>query len=300
MRKPSPRPVPASDQRPSTCRPLVPEFDASGLCLLESQHASDFRMGWTRHPFLKVITALRGRGDIRTPAGAARELSCGRIAVVPPGVEHRLTDREEEPLLIYILCVGPGFPLRIPAPRELRMIHDPAVAGRALRELREIASLSAKTHASNPGSRRDGTRHLLCCGLTATLLGRLLAEPATGDAHLDSRSRVAGFLTRLRAEFFLARSTDEAASELRMSRRRFTQLFSEVAGETYAAAVQRLRIEHACRLLEKNNASPLTVAFETGFAEPSTFYRLFKKHTNLTPSRWAKRHKSNPVAAACP
>jgi AraC family L-rhamnose operon regulatory protein RhaS len=277
-----------------TSRPLEPDFDSSGLCLLESQHAADFRMGWTRHPFFKVITALRGRGYIRTPTGESWEICSGRVVMIPSNVEHLLTDHEEEPLLIYILCVGRAFPIPIPIPLELRLIQDPAAAGRALRILREIAAHSSNSEIRDSGNSCANLRDLMRCGLTAILLGHLLGEPAGGGEFPDSRTRVSGFLSRLHSEFFLSRSTDEAAAELHMSRRRFTQIFRELAGESYAARVQRLRIQQACRMLDSKTSSPLTVAFETGFAEPSTFYRQFKRLTGLSPARWAAREGKNP------
>ncbi|MEI8310220.1 MAG: AraC family transcriptional regulator, partial [Verrucomicrobiota bacterium] len=191
-----------------------------------------------------------------------------------------------EPLLIYILCVGGGFPFakEIPACREVHLVEDPVQSGRALQVLQEIASLSAKESGSKTGKR------LLRCGLTATLLARLLDDSSVGGGTLsspDSGSRMRGFISRLRKEFFLSRSIDQAAAELRMSRRRFTQLFTQIAGESYLRHIQRLRMEHACRILKEKKLSPLTVAFQVGYEDASTFYRAFKKHTGMSPARWA-------------
>lgn len=273
----------------STRRPLVPEFDPDGLCLLESLHALDFRMDWTRHPFLKIITVLRGSGVVEAKSGGRlirNALSAGRVLAIFPDTLHRLLDDSGEPMLLYILCVESRFPFSIEAPARtgIHLVEDPAQAGRALQTLREIASLSTKEQARTTGNR------LLRCGLTATLLGRLLkAAPAgkpAGDPP-DSALRMRGFLSRLRQDFFLPRTIDQAAAELRMSRRRFTQLFGQLAGESYLQHIQRLRMEHACRLLKERKISPLTVAFQVGYEDASTFYRAFKKHTGLPPARWA-------------
>ena len=142
-------PVPARPQ--AIVSSLVPEFDELGLCLLESVHAPDFLMEWTRHPYLKVITVLRGSG-----------------------------------------------------------------------------------------------------------------------------------------EFFEDRGIDEAAAELGLSRRRFTQLFNELAGESYAARIRQLRLARACGLLRESGLSPAAVAFECGYSDLSTFYRAFKKETGTSPAAWAK------------
>jgi len=279
--------------RESTHNPLVPEFDDTGLCLLESLHASDFRMEWTRHPFLKIIAPLRGRGEILTQSGidpTVFRLVPGRVAVVFGGVTHRIRDDPGEPLLLYVLCIGSGFPFpgagRVSP--GVRWVDEHATSGKALQSLREIASLPRKMGTGNSGKMTLESQRLIRCGLAATLLGRLLDEPAIPagtEATPDSRSRVHTFIQRLPREFFTARSIDAAAAELCLSRRRFTQLFNELAGESYVSRIQRLRLAHAGGLLREGK-SPLTVAFECGYGDPSTFYRAFKKSTDFSPSRW--------------
>ena len=284
----------------STRYPLVPEFDQDGLCLLESMHSLDFRMGWTRHPFLKVITALRGRGAIETKSGerlSSYGLSAGKVIAIFPDTPHRLLDEPGEPLLIYILCIGSTFPFAMdsPARRGLHLVEDHVQASRALLALREIGSLSRRTAGSKTGNR------LLRCGLTATLLARLL-EGSSADAGApsspDSPARMRSYIARLGQDFIQSRSIDQAAAELRMSRRRFTQLFTQIAGETYLRHIQRLRMEHACRILKEKKLSPLTVAFQSGYQDASTFYRAFKKHTGISPARWAVSAGASPGARA--
>ncbi len=281
----------------STRIPLVPEFDDTGLCLLESRHASDFRMGWTRHPFLKIITPLRGRGEILTQSGVDSvvcRLAQGRVAMIFSDVTHRIRDSPGEPLLLYILCIGNGFPFswKTQGFPKVSWVDDRAVSGKALLSLREIASLSKNSERGCSGKMGADGQRLLRCGLAATLLGRLLFEPTIprdSEAMSDSRSRVNIFIERLRRDFFTSRPIDAAAAELGLSRRRFPQLFNELAGESYAARVQRLRLAHARRLLREGR-SPLTVAFECGYGDLSTFYRGFKKSTGLAPARWHAQH----------
>jgi len=106
------------------------------------------------------------------------------------------------------------------------------------------------------------------------------------------------YIARLGQDFIQSRSIDQAAAELRMSRRRFTQLFTQIAGETYLRHIQRLRMEHACRILKEKKLSPLTVAFQSGYQDASTFYRAFKKHTGISPARWAVSAGASPGARA--
>ena len=246
-------------------------------------------MDWTGHPFLKIITPLRGSGVVEAKCEGRlirNKLSPGRVLAIFPGTPHRLLDNPNEPMLLYILCVGSDFPIPIDTATRpaIHLVEDPEQAGRALQTLREIASVSAGIQGRKTGNR------LLRCGLTATLLARLLqalpSECAAGSPP-DSAIRMQGFISRLQQDFFLPRSINQAASELRMSRRRFTQLFVQFAGETYLQHIQRLRMEHACRILKEQKLSPLTVAFQVGYEDASTFYRAFHRHTGMSPARWA-------------
>jgi AraC family L-rhamnose operon regulatory protein RhaS len=281
-----------------TSHPLVPVFDSHGLCLLESLHAVDFRMGWVRHSFFKVITALRGEGVFETRERGRTQsygLTPGKVVIVSPGLSHRLRDLPGEPLLLYILCVDRtfAFPIKSPEGAGLRWVEDPHQVGRALQMLREIAILSAKGSSSKSGN----PEALLRSGLAATLLGRLLCS--SSDAHrsnvsMTSEARVRRFLDRLPEDFFLYRPLNEVARDLGLSRRRFTQLFQKLAGESYLQRVQRLRIDHACRLLKERKMSPVTVAFESGYEDVSSFYRAFKKFTGESPARWLDRQGACP------
>ena len=105
-----------------------------------------------------------------------------------------------------------------------------------------------------------------------------------------------GYVEDLSENFFEATNLDAAASALGLSRRRFTQLFREVAGTSWLAHVRKLRIDHAKKLLENTNRTVLSVAFECGFEDLSTFYRAFKRETSESPNQWrTKLDEDEPV-----
>jgi AraC family L-rhamnose operon regulatory protein RhaS len=74
-----------------------------------------------------------------------------------------------------------------------------------------------------------------------------------------------------------------------MSRRRFTTLFWEITGQTWADYLSRLRIEYACKLLAETNRSIVAIAFECGYEDLSSFYRAFKRQTGHSPGDWRDR-----------
>jgi transcriptional regulator GlxA family with amidase domain len=87
--------------------------------------------------------------------------------------------------------------------------------------------------------------------------------------------------------------TDVAGIPVRTLERRFRA----AAGCSLLEYVQRLRIEQAKRLLEET-ASPLDdIVVESGYAEVSSFRRLFQRLTGLTPSQYRRlfRPAAGPI-----
>ena len=157
------------------------------------------------------------------------------------------------------------------------------LAGAAVREtLRQL--LYEQT------SRRAGYR-LAMTGLARqmlAMLARASAQPDTSElagAH-DKRAAMAAYVRRLETRFFEAGTIDAAATQLGMSRRRFTELFRELTGSTWTDYVRARRIEHACRLLGGTRRSIVSIAFECGFHDLSTFYRAFKREIGQSPAAW--------------
>jgi AraC-like DNA-binding protein len=71
-----------------------------------------------------------------------------------------------------------------------------------------------------------------------------------------------------------------------MSYRGYTARFRSVTGTSVVAHLNRLRIEHARRLL-RSGAAVVDAALASGFADVSHFYRRFKRLTGTSPARWA-------------
>jgi two-component system response regulator YesN len=62
--------------------------------------------------------------------------------------------------------------------------------------------------------------------------------------------------------------------------------------EGFSGYLNRLRIDQACRLLEKEDYTIAQISSMVGYSEQSYFSRVFKKMTGMTPSKWrAKYHR---------
>jgi len=282
--------------------PLPHEFPTWGVDVFESHHADDWRMDLTRHDFLKLVYALQGAGHLVTAGGQRQAIQRGDLVIVPIGWEHRLEDAPGQPMSLYVVSVRPEVlriasldPGRLPSgtirldeaassrlESTLRRLLfeqtlEPAVAGA------KVVGLILRTLAEFVrGERTDGALE------HGSRNGR--GEPR------DSSSRMRGYVEELQERFFEATSLDAAALALGLSRRRFTQLFREVTQSSWLNFVRHLRVEHAKRLLSQTDRTVLSIAFECGFEDLSTFYRAFKREAGASPNQY----RSGEVTPAHP
>ena len=261
--------------------PVAVTLPPCGVFVLESHHGSGFRMEPSRHEFWEVFFVLAGEGEIELDE---RRVRCGGedVLVVPPGVTHRITDQPGKPLALYGLCVAPRW-MELSAVRwgPGRLTLAAEVAPSLRMELRRLLFEQTMGQA--------GAEFLLV-GRALTLLGRLVrAELAAARRPLLNPGLAAvmkDYVQALDQRFFEPTDIDREAAALRMSRRRFTQLFREQTGRSWLEHVTGLRVDYAQRLLTGTRRSVTAIAFECGFEELSSFYRAFKKHCGMAPLEW--------------
>jgi transcriptional regulator GlxA family with amidase domain len=77
-----------------------------------------------------------------------------------------------------------------------------------------------------------------------------------------------------------------------MSERSFARAFRREVGQTPAAYVEALRIEHARALLESGAPSLDAVAQSAGFASAEVLRRAFRRHIGIPPAAYRDRFQA--------
>ncbi|MDR1272600.1 MAG: AraC family transcriptional regulator [Clostridiales Family XIII bacterium] len=72
----------------------------------------------------------------------------------------------------------------------------------------------------------------------------------------------------------------------------FKVKFKDIIGITPAEYITLRKIEYAKHTLKSQNQSITDLAFELGFSSSNYFCTVFKKYTNLTPSRYSLQYRS--------
>jgi len=79
------------------------------------------------------------------------------------------------------------------------------------------------------------------------------------------------------------------AEELGLSRDYFLSIFKKESGMKAADYIHQIRIEEACKILEKTNSSIEKIALQVGYSNTKTFSRVFVKLKGVTPGAYRDR-----------
>lgn len=85
-------------------------------------------------------------------------------------------------------------------------------------------------------------------------------------------------------------SAKQFADRYFMSQSAFSASFKKYTGSSFLEYVTRLRIQDACELLLTTDATIYDVQCRVGYQDPKSFYRAFRRFTNMTPSEYKSQH----------
>ncbi|WP_404304785.1 helix-turn-helix domain-containing protein [Neorhodopirellula lusitana] len=278
---------------------LREDLPAWGVLVFESHHASEFTMQWRTHSFAKVVFILEGSGRFDVGENAF-EFVAGDVIFVPSQTKNRICDNQADPVSLYAACIS-----------DQVLQCDPTMLDRWLprhffkqprRSLAIASVLRRMVLTQDQGSVRSSGRQSIEMLTDAWRLLSLVAEVAdkppkqqsaggvsTGDVPTDELISkdievVRQYAETLRTHFLDAGTIDTAAETCGLSRRTFTRLFREVTGTTWLGYVRQIAIDHASDLLRETYLPILSVAFEAGFSDLSTFYRQFTRRVGQSPA----------------
>ncbi|WP_163351808.1 GlxA family transcriptional regulator [Desulfovibrio sp. JC010] len=85
-------------------------------------------------------------------------------------------------------------------------------------------------------------------------------------------------------------TVEQLAEKVGMSRRTFERRFKDITGDSPRRCIQRIRVEKAKRFLELGGKTFDEITYLVGYEDSSTFSRVFKKSTGLTPNLYRRKY----------
>lgn len=158
----------------------------------------------------------------------------------------------------------------------------------------------------------------LCLALTERLVGEefarqigkiMLTDPnrssqipymdlSVGQPHKDLLiAQVQKHLLKSLAQPF---ALEELAAQFHLTKRTLLRRFKAALNDTPLNYLQRLRVEHAKRLLETTNMPVEQIVLQVGYEDMSSFRKLFLNYTELSPSQYRQKFMQQNDFDCCP
>ena len=244
-----------------------------------SMHGKKFEAHF--HSNIEVMYVASGEMEVSI-GGEKRNLTKGSVAVAESYVVHSLSVPEDADIRVAIIPI-----IRVP---DYSLIH---------RNLNYASPfLEPSAHSESIGTlfrsfehyRRDSSP-MIGKGFAYLLLGMLTDALGTVPSHQRNKDGVAvvGQMLRYMDEHYTEPLTlDTLARELYLSKFHISHVFAKRMGISFPRFLGKLRVDHACKLLEKQ-ASVTQAAFAAGFSSVRTFNRTFQKEKGLSPREYKKQ-----------
>ncbi|TWT92905.1 Xylose operon regulatory protein [Botrimarina colliarenosi] len=124
---------------------------------------------------------------------------------------------------------------------------------------------------------------------------RVEARQSTDLLGVDNR-QVAAALALIKRSRGRDISADSVAEHAELNRRELDAMFRDSVGRSVSAEIQRIRLEHARRLLEETDHPIPAIAEAAGYSSASYMIQVFRRELDTTPSKYRSRVRSLSIA----
>lgn len=235
-------------------------------------------------PTTLVILCLRGEGWMQVH-GRRRDVRSGDFAWMAAGQAHAYGTSGENPWTIAWVHFAGDEVVKWREFLESCAGSDDAVWALP----RDYADEVALERVYRTIERGQAPRHQIAAAGDLRSSFNKLAEVLTERRGLRSaRDRVAASIEELRRDSSRAYRLEELASAAGMSVTHYCAHFRKVAGFAPIDFLIRLRVQHACRLLDTSRLTIAEIAAIVGYADPYYFTRCFRRVMGCSPQRYRK------------
>jgi AraC family transcriptional regulator, arabinose operon regulatory protein len=263
----------------------------SGLCVTDAGYFPAAKNHLVERPegapTTLAILCLEGTGWVQGLGGNER-VAAGDFAWLPAGRAHAYGSGARNPwTILWAHFMGD----EVPAWEELLCLREPnrpsvlALPEDRLDELaldQVFAALERGFALTNLVAAAAALRHTLSA---VAQLGRDYRDPRSAS------ERVALSIATLRRDWQRPHALAELATVAKVSVAHYSALFSRQTGFSPIDFIIRLRVKHACRLLDMTSLPIGTIGERTGYQDPYYFTRCFRRVMGVSPRAYRKMPK---------
>ncbi|MEP9375072.1 AraC family transcriptional regulator [Aquabacter sp. CN5-332] len=269
------------------------EFEVEETCVMQADHDTENR------PLVGSFMHLIGRSFLLTPDGATHEVGQGKallLRVAQNGTRFLLPGGQ------VVRHVGVAIhPDRLAQwyggslPESLACFSESPTSGACVRlfsisnRLRRLKSLVFTGLRDGPAARiaLGG----ICAQIMAEALDACHAADAAAKLQMTPGERFAveDVIAAIRARPQRALSADEAAASAGLTRHRLLQVFTAIAGQSFAAFQRSERLNLGRRLIEDKGFNIPRAAEEAGYNHVTNFSVAYRRQFGETPGDTQRR-----------
>lgn len=138
--------------------------------------------------------------------------------------------------------------------------------------------------------KKPGYIELMRCTLIETIIS-MMRSCAAADSRKKYRKQteyITGYVNKNYAEEI---SLSAIAEKMHYTVSHLSHTFSEDVGMGFNEYLQKVRLEHACRLLANTDKRIFEISEAVGISDTDYFRELFKRHFDITPAAFRKKYK---------
>lgn len=278
-------------------------FHEDGFPIVVERRDPQEPFGLHCHEFSEIVIITGGKG-VHTTGDNSYELSAGDTFVIGGDRPHDylnmdqlsliniLFDPGDLPMEIGDLASLPGYHTLFTLEPAWRKRHDfksrlRLTPGELVHATGLVDNLERELNNREPGF---GAMAISIWVQLATFLSRCYSQASNRQSQ--SLLRIAEAISHIERNYADAISLEELIEMSEMSRRSFIRAFESAVGCPPINYLIRLRIRHACRLLQASRETITQIAFRVGFADSNYFSRQFRSIMGMSPGQYRKQPAS--------
>jgi len=270
-----------------------------------SNEFPDYIGVWHKHEYIEVVYVISGRA-VHEIDGNIYNVKQGDLFIVNMNTPHvfHIEESEKEPFVAYDLMFTPEF-------------FDSSMSGyhslEVLNNSFMFHSLFVNRKEMPPFFRVSGSEYTAF----GELFNKIYLEHKRGDIgyreiiraylieliitifRLDEMkiknkgklrdSQIVNFIICYISENFSTKiSVSNLAQTVYLNADYLGRIFKSHTGCTISTMIQKVRVEHACNMLQSTEKSIAEISVSCGFEDKKFFYTVFKKHMGVLPGEYRK------------
>ncbi len=145
----------------------------------------------------------------------------------------------------------------------------------------------------------NAVNELRLVGELYKLLAFLMEEfPTTNDTTTLTKNYIKQTLKMIHTQYDSPLKVNDIAQKLNLNRSYLYKIFKEQVGCSIKEYLLQVKMEKSADLILNPNLSISEVSNSVGFQDPLVFSKTFKKHFQLSPSYYRKRHMKSTSKSA--